>query len=87
MGNMHKNYLDPDWEDNIRHSILAAMLRDEGIFWDWFSSLQSQNALLHDTTSYFSDRNLCDKLEASLPSELARCCSDEKVDKELDLCK
>ncbi|KAF8240451.1 hypothetical protein L208DRAFT_1232757 [Tricholoma matsutake] len=87
MADMCQNYLDPDWEDNICHTILVAMLCNEGVFWDWFSNLQSQNALLCDTPSYFSDKNLHDKPEASLPPELARRCHDEKVDKELDLHK
>ena len=44
MTKLHTNYLDPDCEPTIRHWILAATLKQNQSFWDWFSHMQSLNS-------------------------------------------
>jgi hypothetical protein len=79
------NYLDPDWEPTVCCQILAATLKHNQSFWDWFSHMQSLNSLLANTASHFSDSSLHEKLEAGLDPELMRCCNANKVDKILVL--
>lgn len=85
MAELRANYLDPDWEPTVRRRILAATLKQNQSFWDWFSHMQSLNSLLANTASHFSDASLHEKLEAGLDPELTRCCNANKVDKILVL--
>ena len=85
MSEMRANYLDPDWEPTVRCRILAATLKQNQSFWDWFSHMQSLNSLLANTASHFSDALLCEKLEARLDPELTRRCNANRVDKILVL--
>jgi hypothetical protein len=85
MAELRANYLDPDWEPTVRHHILAATLKHNQSFWDWFLYMQSLNSLLANTTSHFSDISLCKKLEAGLDPKLTCCCNSNKVDKILVL--
>ena len=81
MSELRANYLDPDWEPTVRRRILAATLKQNQSFWDWFSHMQSLNSLLANTASHFSDTSLREKLEAGLDPELTRRCNANKVDK------
>lgn len=85
MTELRANYLDPDWEPTVRRRILAATLKQNQSFWDWFSHMQSLNSLLANTPSHFSDASLREKLEAGLDPELTRRCNANKVDKILVL--
>jgi hypothetical protein len=85
MAELRANYLDPDWEPTIRRRILAAMLKQNQSFWDWFSHMQSLNSLLANTASHFSDASFREKLEAGLDPKLTRRCNANKVDKILVL--
>ena len=63
MAELRANYLDPDLELTICHCTLTATLEQNQPFWDWFLHMQSLNSLLANTTSYFSDTSLHEKLE------------------------
>ena len=81
MAEHRANYLDSDWEPTVCHCILAAMLKQNQSFWDWFSHMQSLNSLLANTASHFTDASLCEKLEASLDPEVTHHCNANKVNK------
>lgn len=85
MTELRANYLDPDWEPMVWHRILAATLKPNQSFWDWFSHMQSLSSLLANTPSHFSDASLQEKLEAGLDPELTCQCNTNKVDKILTL--
>ena len=85
MTELRANYLDPDWEPTVHCRILAATLKQNQSFWDWFSHMQSLHSLLANTPSHFSDTSLREKLEAGLNPELTHCCNANQVDKILVL--
>jgi len=41
MVKLRANYLDPDWEPMVHCYILTATLKQNQLFWDWFSHMQS----------------------------------------------
>ena len=85
MAELRANYLDPNWEPMVHCRILAAMLKQNQSFWDWFSHMQSLNSLLANTMSHFKDTSLHKKLEAGLNPELTCRCNANKVNKILVL--
>jgi len=66
-----ENYLQNDWEDQIRNQILPSTLASSGkSFWNWSQQLLSLNCLLCNTPSVLDDTALCNHLEAHLDNEL-----------------
>jgi len=53
---LHENYLQNDWEDQIRNDILTSTLASsKKSFWNWSQQLLSLNCLLRNTPSVFDD--------------------------------
>jgi len=68
---LHENYLQNNWEDQIRNQILTSMLASSGkLFWNWSQQLLSLNCLLRNTPSVLDDTALRNHLEAHLDDEL-----------------
>jgi len=68
---LHGNYLQNDWEDQIRNQILTSTLASSGkLFWNWSQQLLSLNCLLCNTPSVPDDTALRNHLEAHLDDEL-----------------
>lgn len=71
MKEMRANYLQQDWEDQIRNKILTSTLASSKTsFWNWSQQLLKLNCLLRGTSSEFDDAALRNHLEAHLDEEL-----------------
>jgi len=81
---LHSNYLDLDWVPVVHCCILSAAMKPYKTFWDWFSSIQSLNAIIANTPSFFLDDALHDKLELGLDAKLTCCCTAGNVDPTLN---
>ena len=65
------NYLQNDWEDQIRNKILTSTLAgSHKSFWNWSQQLLSLNCLLRNTPSALDDTALCNHPDAHLDNEL-----------------
>ena len=65
------NYLQNDWEDQIRNEILTSTLAgSRKSFWNWSQQLLSLNCLLRNTPSALNDTALRNHLDAHLDNEL-----------------
>jgi len=68
---LHTNYLQQDWEDQVRNDILTSTLStSKTSFWNWSQHLLKLNCLLWGTPSVFDEAALCNHLEAHLDGEL-----------------
>ena len=68
---LHLNYLQNDWEDQIRNEILTSTLAgSRKSFWNWSQQLLSLNCLLRNTPSALDDTALRNHLDAHLDNEL-----------------
>ncbi|EDR02067.1 reverse transcriptase-RNase H-integrase [Laccaria bicolor S238N-H82] len=68
---LRANYLQSDWEDQIRNQILTSTLTSSHkSFWNWSQHLLSLNCLLRNTPSALDDIALHNHLEAHLDDEL-----------------
>ena len=68
---LRDNYLQNDWEDQIRNQILTSTLASsKKSFWNWSQQLLSLNCLLRNTPSALDDTALRNHLEAHLDDEL-----------------
>lgn len=68
---LHLNYLQNDWEDQICNEILTSTLASSHkSFWNWSQKLLSLNCLLCNTPSALDDTALHNHLKAHLDDEL-----------------
>ncbi|RDB15199.1 hypothetical protein Hypma_004687, partial [Hypsizygus marmoreus] len=74
------NYLDPEWESQLRCVLLSSRLDpNKSSFWDWAANLQSTNSLLFGTSSYLDVDALRSQLEAGIDTKLDRRCVEQKL--------
>ncbi|KAG2114690.1 uncharacterized protein F5147DRAFT_570230 [Suillus discolor] len=78
-------WLPLGWADIVRHKMLASM-QGQHPFNEWAINVQSQNTLLHGTTSHLPDVNILYHLKSHMNAELATDYHTESVEEE-DLCK
>jgi hypothetical protein len=78
MKELRELYLPPDWEEDLRRSLMSATM-GSGSFWDYASKIQNQNILLIGTQSHLLDDKLRHQLEVGMTDRLARKCKAEKT--------
>jgi hypothetical protein len=71
-------YLPPDWEQDLRRSLMSAMMGTR-TFWDYASKIQNQNFLLAGTDSHLREDKLRHQLEVGMTDKLTWKCKAEKA--------
>ncbi|KAG1781465.1 hypothetical protein EV702DRAFT_1192955 [Suillus placidus] len=63
-------WLPTDWADAVHRKMLASV-QGQRPFAEWAVDVQSQNTLLHDTTSHLDDKNILYHLKSHMNTDLA----------------
>jgi len=74
-------WLPLGWADAVRRKMLSSM-QGQRPFNEWAIDMQSQNTLLHGTTSHLPDANILYHLESHMNAELAADYHAENIDEE-----
>jgi hypothetical protein len=77
----HAAYLEEDWEEDTKHTLLG-MTQGSMSFWNYAFSCQSKSSLLNSTASYLNEQKHCHQLEAGMEEHLSKKVNSEKVNKE-----
>ncbi|KAJ7579055.1 hypothetical protein C8J56DRAFT_796804 [Mycena floridula] len=74
-------FLETDWEDDLRRSMMTSKQKEEVAFKDWVIQIQKMNSLLKGTDSFLDDDALMNLLEANMLADLQEEIRESKPSK------
>ncbi|THG93883.1 hypothetical protein EW026_g7469, partial [Hermanssonia centrifuga] len=79
MSALRKRFLKKNWADNIRVKLLRSTQAEDDSFDAWVESLELSNALLMNTTAFFSDKRLREHIESHAFEDLRNLAETSEV--------